>query len=113
MQEQLSNRMTSVEQVVAEAAANVQRAQASEQTAWQAQLASELTAGKADAAAEAAAMGLVEQSKNVLKQEKSKLNLNDQRNQCSLCCLDRLYHLYRHSQCGRCHLYARSLLQAN
>ena len=59
LQEELSNRMISVEQVVAEAAASVQRAKEAENVAWQAQMASEMRAGRSDAAAEAAAMGLV------------------------------------------------------
>ena len=56
LQQVLSDRMTSVQQVVAGTAAEVQHAKVSENTAWRAQLASELRAGRADAAAEAAAM---------------------------------------------------------
>ena len=55
LHEELSNNLTSVQQQMAEQQAQVQRAQASEAVAWNAQMKSEVRAGEAEALAFAAA----------------------------------------------------------
>ena len=67
MHDELSNKLSTVQQEMAAATAETQRARASEQTAWQAQMASAVRAGQAEAVARAAAMG---EEKKELKKKK-------------------------------------------
>ena len=56
LHEEISKRMASAQQLAAEQARETQRARASEQAAWTAQMQSEVRAGKAEAVAIAAAI---------------------------------------------------------